>query len=190
VAPVPPADDPRVERHDVDAGSGGGHDVDDHGHTVTIGRPVGIADEPTGDGGSDVSMRRVVLGTAAGVVCLLAVAVSLLVFGRDGDDGSPPTSTGPPTTQLLQLKPPRPQGVTVVPAAEAGTVVIAWEAVGEPGDGIRYQVRPQTDDVPPQNTDQLTLTFQGIAPGDRPCYTVVAITAEGRTSDESTLTCL
>ena len=69
-------------------------------------------------------------------------------------------------------------------------MVVSWQAVGEPGDGIRYQVRPQTVDVPPQNTDQLTLTFQGIAAGARPCYTVVAITADGRTSDESTLTCL
>ena len=149
-----------------------------------------VADEPTGAGGSEATTRRVVLGTVAGVVCLLAVAVSLLVFGRGGGDGSPTTTSGPTTTQLLQLKPPRPQGVTVVPATEAGTVVVAWEAVGEADDGIRYQVRPQTDDAPPQNTDQLTLTFQGIAAGARPCYTVVAITADGRTSDESTLSCL
>ena len=118
------------------------------------------------------------------------MAVSLLVFGRGGGEGSTATTTGPTTTQLIELKPPRPQGVTVAPAAEPGTVVVAWQAVGEPGDGIRYQVRPQTDDAPPQNTDQLSLTFQGVAAGARPCYTVVAITADGRTSDESTLACL
>ncbi|MET0577590.1 MAG: hypothetical protein ABW122_02945, partial [Ilumatobacteraceae bacterium] len=186
VAPSPPAVDPLVEVGDVGADR---YDHEDHGHTVTVGRPVVEADEPTGAGGREVTTRRVVLGTVAGVVCLLAVAVSLLVFGRGGDE-VPPTTTGPLTTQLLELQPPTPESITVAPAAEPGTVVVSWTAVGEPGDGISYQVRPQTDDAPPQNTDQLSVTFQGIAAGARPCYKVVAIAANGRTSDESTLSCL
>ena len=139
----PPPGDPRVGGRDLDAG----HVDHDHdqGNTVTIGREVAPADEPASDDGSEATARRVVLGTVAGVVCLLAVAVSLLVFGRGGGDGSSSTTTGPTTTQLIGLKPPQPQGVTVAPAAEPGSVVVAWQAVGEPGDGTRYQVRPQTD---------------------------------------------
>ena len=184
----PPPGDPRVGGRDLDAG----HVDHDHdqGNTVTIGREVAPADEPASDDGSEATARRVVLGTVAGVVCLLAVAVSLLVFGRGGGDGSSSTTTGPTTTQLIGLKPPQPQGVTVAPAAEPGSVVVAWQAVGEPGDGTRYQVRPQTDGTPPQNTDQLSLTFLGVAAEPRPCYTVVAISADGRSSDESVLTCL
>ena len=157
-------------------------DDHDHGHTVTVGRAVAAGETSGGRSGpADATTRRVVLGTAAGVVCLLAVAVSLLVFGRGGDDDTTTPSTGPVTTQLLQFRPPPPQGVTVLPASEPGTVVVAWQAVGEPGDGMRYQVRPQTAGMQPQNTDQLSITFTGVAAGDRPCYTVVAITTDGRT---------
>jgi hypothetical protein len=182
--PPPPSavDGPRVELRPV----GDGVEDADHGHTVTVGRAVPAAEAPAAE--RDVSTRRVVLGTVAGVVCLLAVAVSLLVFGR-GDDEEPAASSGPTTTQLLEFRPPQPQGVTVR-AGEPGTVVVAWQAVGEPGDKMRYQVRPQSGTQTAQNTDQLTLTFDGIAEGERPCYTVVAITPDGRTSAESSLACL
>ena len=96
-------------------------DDHDHGHTVTIGRAGGAGRRADERDGGEATTRRVVLGTVAGVVCLLAVAVSLLVFGRGGGDGSSPTTTGPTTTQLIELKPPQPQGVTVAPAAEPGT---------------------------------------------------------------------
>ena len=69
-------------------------------------------------------------------------------------------------------------------------MVVAWNAVGEPGDGIRYQVRPQTAGMQPQNTEELSITFTDVAAGARPCYTVVAITTDGRSSDESALSCL
>ncbi|MET0580069.1 MAG: hypothetical protein ABW122_15540, partial [Ilumatobacteraceae bacterium] len=169
-------------------------DDDVHGHTVTVGRAVAsdagtdtAAHEP-----SSTSTRRVVLGTVAGVACLLAVGASLLLLGRGGDDESGATTTfGPTTTQLLEIRPPAPQGVTVAPGAEPGAVVVAWQAVGEPGDGTRYQVRPQTSDMSPQNTDQLALTIPDAASGgERPCFTVVAITPDGRSSEESSLECL
>jgi hypothetical protein len=180
--PPPPGDVDEVELRPVD-------DDHDQGQTVTVGRAVPGTDAPTGEPGSDVSTRRVVLGTVAGVVCLLAVAVSLLVFGR-GDDDEPATSTVAPMTQVLPVKPPPPQGVTVRPAAEPGAVVVTWQTVGEPGDAMRYQVRPQTGTQPAQNTDQLTITFGDLAEGERPCYTVVAITPDGRASEESALACL
>ena len=188
---APTGGDPLVELRRVGEDAGETDDLDhDHGHTVTVGRAVADIEAPAADGGSDATMRRVVLGTVAGVVCLLAVAVSLLVFGRRGDDEDTTGSTAPSTTQLLQFRPSQPQGVTVLPAAEPGTVVVAWQAVGEPGDGIRYQVRPETAGLQPQNTDQLSITFEGVSAGDRPCYRVVAITADGRTSAESSLACL
>ncbi len=188
-APPPPGaappDTPQVRLR------GDGHD-DDHdlGHTVTVGRAAPAGEHPAPEGSAEATTRRVVLGTAAGVVCLLAVAVSLLVFGRGGDDDATTPSTGPVTTQVLQFKPPPPQGVTVLAASEPGTVVVAWNAVGEPGDGIRYQVRPQTAGMQPQNTEELSITFTDVAAGARPCYTVVAITTDGRSSDESALSCL
>ena len=195
-APAPgPSEPPRVAmrpvaRDDEPAGTDGD---DELGHTVTVGRalaPDAAPSDVTEAGAPSTSTRRVVLGTVAGVVCLLAVAVSLLVFGRDGGDGTSTTTLGPTTTQLLQVRPPAPQGVTVAPAAEPGGVVVAWQSVGEPGAGTRYQVRPQTADLSPQNTDQLALTVSGVPAGARPCFTVVAITADGRTSTESALACL
>ena len=57
------------------------------------------------------------------------------------------------------------------------------------GDGVEYQVRPQTGEAPPRNTTELQMAFD-VAAGERPCYTVVAITADGRISDPSHLACL
>ena len=136
----------------------------------------------------EATTRRIVLGTVAGVVCLLRggrLAARVRPRRRRRIADRRRRARRRPSCSSSSRR--QPQGVTVVPAAEPGTVVVAWQAVGEAGDGIRYQVRPQTDDAPPQNTDQLSLTFQGVAAGARPCYTVVAITADGRTSDESTL---
>jgi hypothetical protein len=159
---------------------------DDHAHTVTVARAVIPPEDTTATNARTHSTRRVVLGTVAGVVCLLLVA-AFLVFGG-GDDDEPSADTEPATTQLLSLGPPTPQGVTVARAAEPGTVVVAWQAVDVPG--IRYQVLPQTGGQQPQNTDQLSITFAGVGEGERPCFTVLAISTDGQTSDESPLACL
>jgi hypothetical protein len=170
--------------------------VDADGHTITVGRPAVPADEGsdtrTGAAVSEASTRRIVIGTAAGVVCLLAVAASLLVFGRGGGGrGDETTVPGPTTTQDLGLPPPRPQGVTVTRGAGDGEqVVVAWQAVGEPDSGITYQVRQQNPSGPVRNTDALSVTIDGVSPAARPCFVVIAITAAGQTSNESELACL
>jgi serine/threonine protein kinase len=183
--------DIEVEIRAVDA-----EGVDADGHTITVGRPAVPADEAsdtrTGAAVSEASTRRIVIGTAAGVVCLLAVAASLLVFGRGGGGrGDETTVPGPTTTQDLGLPPPRPQGVTVTRGAGDGEqVVVAWQAVGEPDSGITYQVRQQNPSGPVRNTDALSVTIDGVSPAARPCFVVIAITAAGQTSNESELACL
>jgi Protein kinase domain len=168
-------------------------DTEGEGHTVTVGRPVARADEgdvTTGAPPHEASTRRVVIGTVAGVVCLLAVAASLLVFDRGGDGGSDTTVPGPTTTQVVGLPPPTPQGVTVVRSAGGEGVVVAWQAVGEPGTGVTYQVRQQNPSGPVVNTDALSVTIEGVGPSERPCYVVIAISAGGQTSNDSDLACL
>jgi serine/threonine-protein kinase PknK len=168
--------------------------VEDDGHTVTIGRPVppaGEADQPSTTLSREASTRRVVIGTVAGVVCLLAVAASLLLFGRGGDDGGPTTVAGPTTIPVVGLPPPTPQGVTVVRGSGAAEqVVVAWQAVGEPDSGVSYQVRQENPSGPVKNTDALSLTIDGVGPAERPCYVVIAISPGGQTSNESDLACL
>jgi serine/threonine-protein kinase PknK len=178
-----------------------GADGDDggEGHTITVGRPVSRGDEVhggpdvdtrTGAAVSEASTRRIVIGTAAGVVCLLAVAGSLLFFGRDGGGGSETTLPGPTTTQDLGFPPPRPQGVTVVRGTGDGEVVVAWQAVDEPDRGISYQVRQQNPSGQVVNTDALSVTIPGVGPAERPCFVVIAITPAGQTSNESDLACV
>ncbi len=163
-----------------------GHD-DDHGHTVTVARGAAPAAPAPVAPPSETSNRRILLGTAAGVVCLLLVAGALLVFGGGDDGGDDPDSTAPATTQLLSFAPPAPQGVTVVSGTDPSQVLVTWQPVE--GEGMHYQVRPQTGQAAPQNTTELQLAFD-VTAGDRPCYTVVAISADGRISDPSPLACL
>ena len=83
---------------------------------------------------------------------------------------------GPTTTQVVGLPPPTPQGVTVARGAGDGEqVVVAWQAVGEPDSGITYQVRQQNPSGPVRNTDALSVTIDGVARAERPCFVVIAI---------------
>ena len=130
-----------------------------------------------------------VIATVAGVVCLLLVAAAVVLFGRGDDDADEPPTTAPPTTQLLAFRPPPPNGVAVAQGDQPDQVVVTWHALGEAYEGVEYQVRPQTGDAQPQNTPETQATFT-IAPGEQACYTVVAISADGRISDPSDLVCL
>jgi hypothetical protein len=177
----PPPEAPQAEGGDIE------------GHTVTVGRavvPPGDVEHSTGVAPHEASTRRIVLGTAAGVVCLLAVAASLLVFGRGGDSGGDTTVPGPTTTQVVGLPPPTPQGVTVVRGAGGERVVVAWQAVGEPDSGVTYQVRQQNPTGPVLNTAALSVTIDGVRSNERPCYVVIAISPGGQTSHDSDLACL
>ncbi len=193
--PMPPPAPPGVSaspraRQAEDRGDTAG---DTDGHTVTIGRaavPPDDVDHSTAAAPHEASTRRIVLGTVAGVVCLLAVAASLLVFGRGGDSGGDTTVPGSTTTQVVGLPPPTPQGVTVARAAGGEGVVVAWQAVGEPDSGVTYQVRQQNPTGPVVNTDALSVTVEGVRPTERPCYVVIAISAGGQTSHDSDLACL
>ena len=40
------------------------------------------------------------------------------------------------------------------------------------------------------NTGALSVTIDGVAPAERPCYVVIAISPAGQTSNESDLACL
>jgi serine/threonine protein kinase len=188
--PAPPLPPPNaVEPPPVEVRDTG----DTDGHTVTVGRaavPPDDVDHSTAAAPHEASTRRIVLGTVAGVVCLLAVAASLLVFGRGGDSGGDTTIPGSTTTQVVGLPPPTPQGVTVARAAEGEAVVVAWQAVGEPDSGVTYQVRQQNPAGPAVNTEALSVTIEGIRPTERPCYVVIAISAGGQTSHDSDLACL
>jgi len=169
---------------------------DELGDTATVGRapvaPGTDADTDTAAARSGShSTRRVVVGSAAGVVALLVVAVSLLVFGRDGG-GSPATTTdAPPPTQLVEIRPPAPQGVAVASSAsDPRQVVVSWTAVGDASLDMRYVVSPETPGLEAQRVTTTTATFT-LADGDptNPCFTVSAITPDGRISAPSALTC-
>ncbi len=160
-----------------------------HGKTVTVGRPPEPAVDPTVSSDTH-STRRVVIGTVAGVACLLAVAVSLLVFSRGDDDDSATTTVRPPATQILEVRPPAPTGVTVTKGAAERQVVVAWTAVGDGSQDIEYQVQPETVGLAAQNTATLTATYD--VPEQvtaAPCFHVVAITTDGRISAQSELAC-
>jgi serine/threonine protein kinase len=169
---------------------GAAPDDEEHGNTVTVGRaPVAPEDSTTTSATSDHSTRRIVIGTVAGVVALLAVAISLLVFGRGGDDTTS-TTVATPTTQILDVRPPAPQGVTVTQGTTDRQVVVSWPAVGDGSQDIHYQVRPETPGMQAQNTTALSATFD-LPENDttNPCFRVVAITADGRISNPSALAC-
>ena len=184
--PAPPLPPPSAVEHPS-------VEVHDAGDTVTVGRavtPPDDVDHSTGVASHEASTRRIVIGTVAGVVCLLAVAASLLVFGRGGGSGGDTTVPGPTTTQVVGLPPPTPQGVTVVRGAGGERVVVAWQAVGEPDSGVTYQVRQQNPTGPVLNTDALSVAIDGVRPNERPCYVVIAISPGGQTSHDSDLACL
>jgi hypothetical protein len=161
----------------------------EHGNTVTVGRSV-VPSEDTTSSRDTHSTRRIVIGTVAGVACLLAVAISLLVFSRSDDDDSSSTTVRPPATQILEVRPPAPTGVTVTPGTAERQVVVSWTAVGDGSQGIQYQVQPETTGLIAQNTAALTATYdipeQVTAV---PCFHVVAITTDGRISAQSELAC-
>jgi hypothetical protein len=161
--------------------------------TVTVGRAVAPpedGDASTGVAPHQTSTRRIVLGTVAGVVCLLAVAGSLFLFGRGGGGGGATTIPVPTTTQVVDLPPPTPHGVTVARAPNGGGVVVAWQPVDEPGTGVTYQVRQQNPSGHVVNTDALTVTIDDVGPNQHPCYVVIAISPGGQTSNDSDLACL
>jgi serine/threonine protein kinase len=171
---------------------GAGDDDGEHANTVTVGRaPVVPTDTTTTAGREEqTSTRRVVIGTAAGVVCLLAVAISLLVFGHGGGD-SAATTVPPSVTQILDLRPPPPQRVTITQGTDPRQLVVSWSPVGDGSQDMRYQVKPQTTGLQAQNTTALSVTFR--LPDElktRPCFQVVAITPDGRLSNPSELACL
>ena len=162
---------------------------DEHGHTHTV--TVARGADPVA-----ASPRRHATRTrpsascsapVAAVVCLLVVALSLLLFGRD--DADAPDDTVPVVSQVVDIPPPAPQNVTVAPAAAENQVVVAWEAVGDGSVEMRYQVQPETTGMQPQRTTALTVTFE-ITAGAQPCFTVVAINPVGRISEKSLLACL
>jgi serine/threonine protein kinase len=167
-------------------------DDEEHGNTVTVGRlPLPPEDTTTTTGGGDGhSTRRIVIGTVAGVACLLAVAISLLVFGRSSDDDATTTTVRPPATQILEVRPPAPTDVTVTRGTAERQVVVAWSAVDGGSQDIEYQVQPETTGLVAQNTAALTATYdlpeQVTA---TPCFHVVAITTDGRISAQSELAC-
>jgi hypothetical protein len=182
---VPPP--PVVEIRSLGA-DGPDDDDDEHGHThtVTVARGAEPVTEPTSPRESHTT-RRVVLGTVAAVACLLAVALSLLLFGRE--EAAAPDDTVPVVSQVVDIPPPVPQNVTVASAAAENQVVVAWEAVGDGSVEMRYQVVPETTGMQPQRTTDLAVTFE-VAPGTTPCFTVVAINPVGRISEKSNLACL
>ena len=75
------------------------------------------------------------IGTAAGIIGLLAIALSVFLLGRGGDDDTPAASTAPASTQVLPLRLPAPQDVTVSAVPDQAQVVVRWSAVGAPGHG-------------------------------------------------------
>jgi len=164
-------------------------DEDEHGNTVTVGRPP-VPSEDTTSSRDTHSTRRVVIGTVAGVVCLLAVAISLLVFGRGSDDDASSTTVRPPATQILEVRPPAPTGVVVTRGTDQRQVVVSWSAVGDGSQDIQYQVLPELDGLVAQRTAALTATYE--LPEQvtgTPCFHVVAITPDGRISAQSDLAC-
>jgi len=169
---------------------GAGDDDGEHANTVTVGRAPLVPADTTTTAGHDehTSTRRVVIGTVAGVVCLLAVAISLLVFGRSGGDTA--TTVPPSVTQVLDVRPAAPQGVTLTQGSDAHQLVVSWQAVGDGSQDMRYQVTPKTRGLAAQNTTALSVTFQlPEALTVRPCFEVVAITPDGRLSTPSDLIC-
>ena len=173
----------------VDLPAGGGDD--EVGRTVTVGRtpPVPESDTTSARPGGH-STRRVVIGTVAGVVALLAVAVSLLLFGRGGDGSSASTTVAPPPTQIVEIRPPAPQDVIVTSGTDERQVVVSWSPVGDGSQDMRYVVAPETPGLAAQRVDAPTATFS--LPEDlagNPCFRVTAITPDGRISAASPLAC-
>jgi serine/threonine protein kinase len=193
LSPIPPP--PVVAPTDVDLPSPASVTMrpvaDEAHHTVTVGRaPLPADPDTTSTRSGSHSTRRVVLGTVAGVVALLAVAVSLLVFGRGGDGPSAATTVPQPTPQLLDIRPPAPTEVAVAtPGTDPLQVVVTWTPGGDE-PGLRYVVTPETPGLEAQRVDATTATFQlpaGYAAN--PCFRVAAISGDGRISAPSTLAC-
>ena len=103
------------------------------------------------------------------------VALSVFLLGRGGDDDTPAASTAPASTQVLPLRLPAPQDVTVSAVPDQAQVVVRWSAVGAPDTGITYQVEPQNGELLPQRTELLEVTYDDVPPELEPCFRVVAI---------------
>ena len=163
---------------------------DDAGHTVTVARAPAPAATPPPEPEAGPNTRRIVIGTAAGIVGLLVIALSVFLLGQQGDDDTPAASTAPASTQVLPLRLPAPQDVTVSAVADQAQVAVRWSAVGAPDTGITYQVEPQNGELLPQRTELLEVTYDDVPPELEPCFRVVAITAAGQIGAESDLACL
>ncbi len=163
---------------------------DDAGHTVTVARAPAPTETPPPEPEAGPNTRRILIGTAAGVIGLLVVALSVFLLGRGGDDDTPAASTAPASTQVLPLRLPAPQDVTVSGLPDQAQVVVRWSAVGAPGTGITYQVEPQNGELVPQRTELLEVTYDDVPPELEPCFRVVAISAAGQIGAESDLACL
>lgn len=208
--PVPAADlTPRVPAPAPDATGEQAPDVRmrftdesdaDDGHTVTVGRarPVppgaspgdadrGASPEP---GESHPSTRRVLVGTVAALVCLVAIAAALLLFADDGEAPDTPSTTNTFVPEAPMIRPPAPEGVTVVVSDR--TIRVSWNAPAEGVEVDHYTVSPMSEflaplDVPaPALVGELTLDVE--VPG-RICFEVLAITAEGAMSEPSAPAC-
>lgn len=206
-APAPPTPppvehDPQVRIRAVSFGVDR-DDIDDdgHEHTVTVARtmarvPSAPSSSPKPDGAADgISTKRLVVGTIAAVVCLLAVAGSLVWFsGGDDDEGdsSPTTLPGSDTIPEIGLGPLTPQGVSVTPGPpDSNTVVVVWAQAPEADQIDHFQVvRVDTEEAfDTEDANQLSLTIESVTPFANACFTVTAIDTTGARSEPSTQAC-
>ena len=134
------------------------------------------------------------LGTAAAVVCLLAVAGALLFFGRSSgdetDDTVPPTGSAAPV--IVPIGPPTPEGLTAAPSADGQSVTVAWQPPPDPSRIAKYQVVRQDTGEVVETDDGTTYSVSFPTPDGvvaRACFTVEAIDVDGSFSGESRPVC-
>jgi len=171
------------------------HGEDDEGNTVTVARQAPAP--PAGDtSGPEAvpSTRRIVLGTVAAVVCLLAVAGALLLFGQASGDDTDDTvaDTGSAAPVIVPIGPPPPEGLTAAPSADRQSVTVAWEPPTDPSRIAKYQVVRQDTGEVVETDDGTTYSVSFPTPDGvvaRACFTVEAIDVDGSFSGESRPVC-
>jgi hypothetical protein len=167
------------------------YDDEVDGETVTVARPV---PEPAGRRPDQpAGSRRLVLGTAAAVVALLAVLALLWFVGRADDDQASSTTVpgGATVPDVFFAAVPVPTGVAVTPGDAEGQVVVTWQAVVIEGGEARYLVqRTDVSPSPPAVTTEETFAVVDVPRGTRPCFTVTAVSPAGRQSQPSATRCL
>lgn len=164
---------------------------DDHGHTITVGRAVTAPDDPTDAEPSGASTKRIVLGTVAAVVCLLLMVGALVLFGGGDGDSRPTTTSGSSgTIPQVVLGPATPVGVFAVRTPDED-VVVSWEQPEDVGAIDRYQVVRQDggEVVETVDANQLSVTFEDVAPLETACFRVTSIDSSGARSDDSSQAC-